>query len=105
MVKILEAVRGASKHSERIYKICNILAVVAKELVNSQQAPLGTYSAQDDSLQLSDYVDPTSVIERRDLQDSESFDMSEFLHDWEEQGVGGILAGWLNGESTSLDMV
>lgn len=104
VVATLDGVRDSSKYSERLYKICAILAGLAKQLSGSQNAFVGAYQPQKDALCFTDHTNLSPAFEPQALQGSMGIDMAEYMNDWEAYDMDTVLENWSNGESTTLDM-
>jgi hypothetical protein len=105
VVGTLKQVSGTSKQSERLHQVCATFAAVAREMVKSQRVNITSYSFEDNSLKLP--MIPglwTRECSGRVCQESLELDMSQYVNDWETFDMDGIMAGWVTGESTSLNM-
>ncbi|KAJ8107801.1 hypothetical protein OPT61_g8611 [Boeremia exigua] len=104
VIETLGNIRGSSKHSEKLYKICSILGMLAKQLAGTRTRFAEAYHLQDDMLQFEEYENIPSLLEPQAIESLLGSDMTEYLHDWEAHDIDFILASWADGRSTSLNM-
>ncbi|OAL57190.1 hypothetical protein IQ07DRAFT_627077 [Pyrenochaeta sp. DS3sAY3a] len=104
VVKSLGNIRKSSKHSEKLYKICSILAALAKQLAGTQTRFSEAYRPLQDMLQFDEHESLSPLFEPKTLQDSFGLEMADYLNEWEAYDMDSVLESWASGQSSTPDM-
>lgn len=103
MVGILHKCQGSSKTSERLFQVCGTFATLARQLVEARNSCVGTYSRQQDSLQLDIGVHRSEAMAGETMQQVFDESMTSSLPQWESQDMSALLANWISGQPAGMD--
>ncbi|KAJ5115389.1 hypothetical protein NUU61_001148 [Penicillium alfredii] len=104
VVATLHHTRAVSSACERLYKVCETFARVARGLVEARKPGLGKYNQQEDSLQLEEMW-KASGSDPDSSHDFLGVDMMDYLTYPEAQDISALLNSWDGGQPSAMEML
>ncbi|KAF2260489.1 hypothetical protein CC78DRAFT_536366 [Lojkania enalia] len=101
VVKALQAFRGISKHTERLYNICATLTRLARRLAESGNAHLGAYNMQENSLQFLEDTDQIMNFQPESLENLFDTDLMDQFTESSREDVSAVLGSWASGQPSA----